>query len=101
MRRALCMIGPVVEEVGLRRMPVAVAVASLTAVAGLLAVTTAVAGCGGGDTGREYRAWLVGWSYAPETVKNMLAIAGDLGRWMDSRDVAPGRVDRCVIAEFS
>ena len=82
-------------------MPVAVAVASLTAVAGLLAVTTAVAGCGGGDTGSEYRAWLVGWSYAPETVKNMLAIAGDLGRWMDSRDVAPGRVDRCVIAEFA
>ncbi len=41
-RRALCMIDPMVEEVGLRRMPVAVAVASLTAVAGLLAVTTAV-----------------------------------------------------------
>jgi hypothetical protein len=36
------MIGPVVEEVGSRRMPVAVAVASLTAVAGPLAVTTAV-----------------------------------------------------------
>jgi hypothetical protein len=36
------MIDPMVEEVGLRRMPVAVAVASLTAVAGLLAVTTAV-----------------------------------------------------------
>ena len=49
MRRALCILGPVVEEVGLRRMPVAVAVASLTAVAGLLAVTTAVAGCGGSD----------------------------------------------------
>jgi hypothetical protein len=32
-RRALCMIDPTVEEVGLRRMPVAVAVASLTAVA--------------------------------------------------------------------
>ena len=78
MRRALCMIDPTVEEVGLRRMPVAVAVASLTAVA------RAARGhdggrCGGGDTGREYRAWLVGWSYAPETVKNMLAIAGDLG----------------------
>ena len=84
------MIGPVVEEVGLRRMPVAVAVASLTAVAGLLAVTTAVAGCGGGDTGREYRAWLVGWSYAPETVKNMLAIAGDLG----PMDGQPGRCAR-------
>jgi hypothetical protein len=40
------MIGPAVEEVGLRRMLVAVAVASLTAVAGLLAVTTAAAGCG-------------------------------------------------------
>jgi oligopeptide transport system substrate-binding protein len=49
-RRALCMIGSVVEEVGLRRMPVA----SLTAVAGLLAVTTAVAGCGGGDTGSDH-----------------------------------------------
>jgi hypothetical protein len=41
LRRALCMVGPTVEEVGLRRMRVAVAVASLTAVAGLLAVTTA------------------------------------------------------------
>jgi hypothetical protein len=48
------MIGPVVEEVGLRRMPVAVAVASLTAVAGLLAVTTAAAGCGVGDTGSDH-----------------------------------------------
>jgi hypothetical protein len=53
-----------------------------------------------GSSIEEYRAWLVGWSYAPETVKNMLATAGDLGRWMDIRDVAPDRVDRCVIAEF-
>ncbi len=35
-------------------MRVAVAVASLIAVAGLLAVTTAVAGCGGGDTGSDH-----------------------------------------------
>jgi hypothetical protein len=41
-RRALCMICPTVEQVGLRRMRFAVAVASLTAVAGLLVVTTAV-----------------------------------------------------------
>ena len=47
------MIDPMVEEVGLRRMPVAVAVASLTAVAGLLAVTTAVAGCGGRGHGQR------------------------------------------------
>ena len=49
MRRALCMIGPTVEEVGFRRMRVAVAVASLTAVAGLLAATTGVA-CWGAAT---------------------------------------------------
>lgn len=48
-RRALCILGP-----GLRRIPLAVAVASLTAVAGLLAVTTAVADCGGGDTGSDH-----------------------------------------------
>ena len=48
MRRALCMIDPTVEQVGLRRMPVAAAVASPTAVAGLLAVATAVARRGGG-----------------------------------------------------
>ena len=35
-------------------MRVAVAVASLTAVAGLLAATTAVACCGGGDTGSDH-----------------------------------------------
>jgi hypothetical protein len=55
-RRALCMIDPTVEEVGLRRMPVAVAVASLTAVARAARGHDAVAGCGGGDTGSEYRA---------------------------------------------
>ena len=49
MRRALCMIDPTVEEVGLRRMPVAVAVASLTAVARAARGHDAVAGCGGSD----------------------------------------------------
>jgi hypothetical protein len=100
-RRALCMIGPVVEEVDLRRMPVAVAVASLTAVA------RAARGHDGGRRlrgrghGQRIPSVAGGVELRPETVKNMLAIAGDLGRWMDSRDVAPGRVDRCVIAEFS
>ena len=30
----------------------------------------------------------------------MLAMAGDLGRWMDARDIAVGDLDRAVIAEF-
>ena len=40
------------------------------------------------------------FGYAPGTVINMLAMAGDLGRWMDIRDIAAGDLDRAVIAEF-
>lgn len=47
-----------------------------------------------------YRAWLAARGYTPGTVINMLAIAGDLGRWMDSRDVVTGDLDRAVITEF-
>jgi integrase/recombinase XerD len=47
-----------------------------------------------------YRAWLVGLGYTRGTVVNMLAMAGDLGRWMDVRDLAPGGLDRVVAAEF-
>jgi hypothetical protein len=47
-----------------------------------------------------YRAWLAGLGYCPGTVINMLAMAGDLGRWMDARDVAGSDLDRVVVAEF-
>ena len=47
-----------------------------------------------------YTAWLVGLGYTRGTVVNMLAIAGDLGRWMDVRDLAPGDLDRVVAAGF-
>ena len=47
-----------------------------------------------------YRAWLAGRGYAPGTVINMLAMAGDLGRWMDARDFAASDLDRVVVAEF-
>ena len=47
-----------------------------------------------------YRAWLAGRGYTPGTVIHMLAMAGDLGRWMDTRDFAAGDLDRAVIAEF-
>jgi site-specific recombinase XerD len=47
-----------------------------------------------------YRAWLAGLGYSPGTVINMLAMAGDLGRWMDARDVAASDLNRVVVAEF-
>jgi integrase/recombinase XerD len=47
-----------------------------------------------------YRAWLAGLGYSPDTVINMLAMAGALGRWMDARDVAASDLDRVVVAEF-
>ena len=47
-----------------------------------------------------YRAWLAGRGYAPGTVINMLAMAGDLGRWMDARDFAASDLDRVVVGEF-
>jgi integrase len=47
-----------------------------------------------------YRAWLAGLGYSPGTVINMLAMAGDLGRWMDARDVAASDLDRVAVAEF-
>jgi integrase/recombinase XerD len=47
-----------------------------------------------------YRAWLVGLGYSPGTVINMLAMAGDLGRWMEARDVAASELDRVMVAEF-
>ena len=47
-----------------------------------------------------YRAWLAGRGYAPGTVINMLAMAGDLGRWMDARDFAASDLDRVMVGEF-
>ncbi|QYB00300.1 tyrosine-type recombinase/integrase (plasmid) [Rhodococcus sp. USK10] len=47
-----------------------------------------------------YRTWLLGLGYTRGSVVNMLAIAGDLGRWMDVRDLAPDGLDRVVVAQF-
>jgi len=47
-----------------------------------------------------YRAWLAGRGYTTDTVVNMLAMAGSLGRWMDARDFAPADLDQVAIAEF-
>jgi site-specific recombinase XerD len=47
-----------------------------------------------------YRAWLAGRGYCPGTVIHLLAMAGALGRWMDTHEIAVGDVNRAVIAEF-
>lgn len=47
-----------------------------------------------------YRDWLAARGYTPGTVINMLAMAGNLGRWMDVHDVAAADLDRGVIADF-
>jgi site-specific recombinase XerD len=47
-----------------------------------------------------YRAWLTGRGYSPGTVIQLLAMAGALGRWMDTRGIVVGDLNRAVIAEF-
>lgn len=47
-----------------------------------------------------YRGWLAGRGYTSATVINMLAMAGGLGRWMDTHEVEPAELDREVITEF-
>lgn len=48
----------------------------------------------------SFRAWLTTRGYSPGTVIHLLAMAGAVGRWMDTRDIAVGDLDRAVIAEF-
>lgn len=47
-----------------------------------------------------YRAWLTKRGYSPGTVIHLLAMAGALGRWINTCDIAVGDLNRAVIAEF-
>jgi len=47
-----------------------------------------------------YRAWLTTRGYSPGTVIHLLAMAGALGRWMNTRDIAVGDLNRAVVADF-
>jgi site-specific recombinase XerD len=47
-----------------------------------------------------YWAWLTERGYSPGTVIHLLAMAGALGRWMDTRGIVVGDLNRPVIAEF-
>jgi len=48
----------------------------------------------------SFRAWLTTRGYSPGTVIGLLAMAGALGRWIDTCGIAVGDLDRAVIAEF-
>jgi site-specific recombinase XerD len=47
-----------------------------------------------------YRAWLQDRGYTPQTVRNMLADLGRLGRWMPGQGLVPARLDEDAMAAF-
>jgi site-specific recombinase XerD len=47
-----------------------------------------------------YRAWLADRGYTPQTVRNMLADLGRLGRWMSGEGLVPAQLDEDVMAAF-
>jgi site-specific recombinase XerD len=47
-----------------------------------------------------YRVWLLEAGYTPQTVRGMLKVLGQLGRWMVSEDVEVGEVDVAAIEAF-
>jgi len=47
-----------------------------------------------------YQAWLAHRGYTPQTIRNMLADLGRLGRWMSGEGLAPAKLDEDVMAAF-
>jgi site-specific recombinase XerD len=47
-----------------------------------------------------YRAWLARRGYTPQTVRNMLADLGRLGRWMSGEGLVPAELDEDAMAAF-
>lgn len=47
-----------------------------------------------------YRVWLVELGYTPGTVRGMLRVLGQLGRWMASEGLEPGQVDDASVEVF-
>ena len=47
-----------------------------------------------------YRARLLELGYTPGTVRGMLKVLGQLGRWMDDEDVEPGQLDLAAVEAF-
>lgn len=47
-----------------------------------------------------YRVWLLELGYTPGTVRGMLRVLGQLGRWMASEALEPGQVDVAAVEAF-
>ncbi len=47
-----------------------------------------------------YRAWLAHRGYTPQTVRNMLADLGRLGRWMSGEGLVPAKLDEDAMVAF-
>lgn len=47
-----------------------------------------------------YRVWLLEAGYTPQSVRGMLRVLGQMGRWMASEGVAVGRVDTAAVESF-
>jgi site-specific recombinase XerD len=47
-----------------------------------------------------YRVWLLEAGYTPQTVRGMLMVLGQLGRWMASEGVEVGEVDVAAVESF-
>jgi site-specific recombinase XerD len=47
-----------------------------------------------------YRAWLAQQGYTPQTVRNMLADLGRVGRWMSGEGLAAAQLDEAAMAGF-
>lgn len=47
-----------------------------------------------------YRAWLQDRGYTPQTIRNMLADLGWLGRWMSGQGLVPAGLDEDAMAAF-
>ena len=48
-----------------------------------------------------YRAWLAQRGYTPQTVRNMLADLGRLGRWMSGEGLVAAKLDEDAMAAFA
>ena len=47
-----------------------------------------------------YRAWLTDRGFTPQTVRNMLADLGRIGRWMSVEGLVPAQLDEDAMAAF-
>jgi site-specific recombinase XerD len=47
-----------------------------------------------------YRVWLLELGYTPGTVRGMLMVLGQLGRWMEREGLEPGQIDIAAVEAF-